>query len=108
MTRAGKIILNVIVIAAAMAAVAAAVGSAIEVLSPLRVYTCDFRLISAATCDLPMAAHTIRAPMLPIEAEHFQRVTRRERITDCEHERTIQRRSSQPEPTWKCWEDSRR
>lgn len=81
---------------------AATIRAVIGLLSPWPVYACDFRLISAATCALPMAAHTTRAPISPGAAEHAKRVARRNRIVACERERTILRNSGEPEPKWKC------
>lgn len=104
MTRIGKIILNVIVLATATAGISAAVGPIFEAYPPWRVYACDFRLISAATCDLPMAAHTTRVTPTAAESERAKRVARREHIIACERERTRLRQNGQPEPETKCWE----
>lgn len=107
MTKAGKIILSVIGLVAASTAITVGIGTISETFSPWRVYACDFRLISAATCNLPMAAHTTRMTVTAAEADRMRRVAHRERIISCEHERTIQRQSGEPEPASKCWDESR-
>lgn len=106
MTNLGKIILNVIVLVAAAASICAAIATTIEAFSPPGVYACDFRLISAATCDLPMAAHTTRVTPTLADAERTKRLVRLDRIIACEREKTAKRLGGEPVPTRKCWNES--
>lgn len=106
MTNQGKIILNVIVLIAAAASICAAIATTIKAFSPPGVYACDFRLISAATCDLPMAAHTTRATPTLADADHAKRVVRLDRIIACEREKTAKRLGGVPVPARKCWDES--
>jgi hypothetical protein len=106
MTNLGKIILNAIVLVAAAASICAAIATTIKALSPQGVYACDFRLISAATCDLPMAAHTTRVTPTPADADHTKRVVRLDRIIACEREKTAKRLGGVPVPARKCWDES--
>jgi len=103
MNKLGKIILSVTVLVAAAASVSAAVGTTITALSPFRVYACDFRLISAATCDLPMAAHTTRVTPTFADAERAKRMARHNRIVACEREKTELRLGGEPVSARKCW-----
>jgi len=105
MTKIGKIIFNFVVIAAATASIGAAVGTTIKALFPLQVYACDFRLISAATCNLPMAAHTIRITPTPAEVDRERRSARRDRIISCELEKTAKRRNGELVLARKCWDE---
>lgn len=106
MTKAGKIILSVIVLAAGGASLSVAVGALTKKLSPWQVYACDFRLISAATCDLPMAAHTTRVSSSRQDADRERRLAYRERIVACEHQKTAKRRNGEPVSARKCWNES--
>ena len=108
MTRAGTIILSVIALAIVMAAITVGTRAALTALSPLRSYVCDFRLISPATCDLPMAANTKRVPISPSEADREKRLAYRGRVIACEREKTLKRRNGDPVPASKCWDESRR
>lgn len=104
MTKSGKIIL--IALVATAAPIGAAIQNAITVFFPSEVYVCDFRLISAATCDLPMAAHTTRVTPTHADAERTKHVARRDRIVACEREKTAKRRTGEPVPAQKCWDES--
>jgi hypothetical protein len=106
MTNLGKIILNVIVLIAAAASICAAIATTIRAVSPPEVYACDFRLISAATCDLPMAAHTTRVTPTLADTDRAKRVVRLDRIMACEREKTAKRLSGEPVPARKCWDES--
>lgn len=106
MTRVGTIILSVIVLAVATAVITVGTKAALKALFPLRSYVCDFRLISPATCDLPMAANTTRVPTPPPEADRKKRLVYRERVIACEHEKTRKRRNGEPVPVSKCWVES--
>jgi len=106
MANLGKTILNAIVLVAAGASIAAAILTTITALSPQGVYACDFRLISAATCDLRMAAHTSRATPTLADADHAKRVVRLDRIIACEREKTAKRLGGVPVPGRKCWDES--
>jgi hypothetical protein len=105
MNSLGKIVLKSTVLVAAAISIGVAVATTITALSPQGLYACDFRLISAATCDLPMAAHTIRVPISPDEAEHALRVAWRDRIIACEREKTAKRRMGEPVLPRKCWDE---
>ena len=107
MTKAGKFILGVTALSATAIAVPVGIRSAAEALSPLRSYVCDFRLISPATCDLPMAANTTRFPISSREADSAKRLAYRKRIIACEHEKTAKRRNGEPVPAQKCWDEGR-
>jgi hypothetical protein len=106
MTRAGTIILSVIALTVATAVITVGTRAALTALSPLRSYVCDFRLISPATCDLPMAANTTRVPTPLPEADRKKRLAYRERIIACEREKTRKRRNGEPVPVSKCWVES--
>jgi hypothetical protein len=106
MANLGKTILNAIVLVAAGASIAAAIATTIKALSPPGVYACDFRLISAATCDLPMAAHTTRVTPTLADADHAKRMVRVDRIIACEREKTAKRLGGEPVPARKCWDES--
>ena len=105
MTKAGKFILSVTALGATAVAVPVGTSTVIEALSPLRSYVCDFRLISPATCNLPLAANTTRVSISPREAEHAKRLAYRERIIACEREKTAKRRNGEPVPVRKCWHE---
>ena len=105
MTKAGKFILSVTALSATALAVPVGIRSAAEALSPLRPYVCDFRLISPATCNLPLAANTTRVPIFPREADSAKRLAYRGRIIACEREKTLKRQSGEPVPTRKCWHE---
>jgi hypothetical protein len=105
MTNQGKIILNAIVLVAAAASITAAIVTTITALPPQGVYACDFRLISAATCDLPMAAHTTRVTPTLADADRAKRVVRLDRIIACEREKTAKRLGGEPVPAQKCWDE---
>lgn len=105
MTKLGKIILNVIILIAAAASISAAIWATISALFPSRMYACDFRLISAATCDLPMAAHTTRVTPTHADADRARRVAYGHRIVACEREKTAKRRMGEPVPPRKCWDE---
>jgi len=105
MTNQGKIILNVIVLVAAAASICAAIATTLRVFSPAGVYACDFRLISAATCDLPMAAHTTRVTPTLADADRAKRVVRLDRIIACEREKTAKRLGGERVPARKCWDE---
>ena len=106
MAKAGKIILNVIAIIAVAASIAAVIRPSTKEFSPWRVYACDFRLLSAVTCNLPLAANTTRIPISPREADHEKRVAYRERIVACEREKAAKRRRGELVPARKCWDES--
>ena len=106
MTRAGTIILSVIALAVAASGIIVGTRAALKALSPFRSYVCDFRLISPATCDLPMAANTIRVPTPPPEADRKKRFAYKERVIACEREKTRKRRNGEPVPMSKCWIES--
>ena len=106
MKRAETVILSVIALAVVTAGITVGTRVALEVLFPLRSYVCDFRLISPATCDLPMAANTTRVPTPPPEANRKKRLAYRERVIACEREKTRKRRNGEPVPARKCWIES--
>lgn len=108
MTKAGQIGLVVIALIVPMMVLAAGIGAARTTFSLKKMYTCDFRLISAATCNLPLAANTIRTPVPAAERNRLQYVARRDRIVACERERTVQRQSGESVPVAKCWREKTR
>lgn len=103
-----KTLINAIVLVAATVSIAAGLSPAMETFAKGRVYDCDFRLISPATCNLPMAANTTRVTVTSAEADRAKRVARRDRIIACEREQTIQRQNGETEPKAKCWDSTSR
>lgn len=105
MTKIGKIIPLAISLVAATTTIVINTGTISELSSPWRMYVCDFRLISAATCNLPMAAHTIRVTVTAAEADRIRRIARRDRIVSCEREKTAHRMNGEPVAVRKCWNE---
>ena len=105
MTKAGKLILSVTALSATAIVTPVGTRSVIEAISPLRSYVCDFRLISPATCNLPLAATTTRVRISLREADRATRWAYRERISACERAPTAKRRSGAPVPVRKCWHE---
>ena len=106
MTKAGKLILSVTALSATAIVTPVGTRSVIEAISPLRSYVCDFRLISPATCNLPLAANTTRVPISLHEAIRAKHLAYRERVIACEREKTAMRRNGEPVPARKCWDES--
>ena len=105
MTKTGKLILSVTALSATALAVPVGIRDVAEALSPLRSYVCDFRLISPATCNLPLAANTTRVSISPREADRTKRLAYRDRIIACEREKTLKRLNGEPVPARKCWHE---
>jgi hypothetical protein len=105
MTKAGMFILSVTALSAIALAVPAGIRDAAEALFPLRSYVCDFRLISPATCNLPLAANTTRVSISSREADREKRLAYRDRIIACEREKTLRRINGEPVPARKCWHE---